>query len=91
MGEGMPSNRFDVSQCNTLECQPFESLETGVWCPPCRNDPMAEGESEHDGALKRYVSKVQEHREFESRVKKLRETVTWFTGSRVSLVLMSDL
>lgn len=39
---------------------------------------MAEGESEHDGALKRYVSKVQEHREFESRVKKLRETVTWF-------------
>ena len=26
-------------------------------------------------ALKRYVAKVQEHREFESRVKKLRETV----------------
>ena len=78
LGEGMPSNRFDVSQCHTLECQPFESLETGVWCPPRRNDPMAEGESEHDGALKRYVSKVQEHREFESRVKKLRETVTWF-------------
>lgn len=38
---------------------------------------MAEGESEHDGALKRYVAKVQEHREFESRVKKLRETATW--------------
>ena len=31
-------------------------------------------EEEKEGALKRYVAKVQEHREFESRVKKLRET-----------------
>ena len=71
----------NASECHTLLWRkPFETSRLGgdlVFPAHPTNDPMAEGESEHDGALKRYVSKVQEHREFESRVKKLRETVTW--------------
>ena len=67
-----PCSRAILPFCHSSAIpQPF-SLKIVV---PAKT--MAEGESEHDGALKRYVAKVQEHREFESRVKKLRETATW--------------
>ena len=73
-GMGQASdNSCTMQPCHSsaIPLQPF-SLKIVV---PA--ETMAEGESEHDGALRRYVAKVQEHREFESRVKKLRETATW--------------
>ena len=71
MGQAF-DNSCTMQPCHSaIRMQPF-SLKIVV---PA--ETMAEGESEHDGALKRYVAKVQEHREFESRVKKLRETATW--------------